>query len=51
MSHSGPALYRPPKKGLPEQRPKYNMYEQNGGTGGNGMPVRYMATGPSGKNP
>ncbi|XP_016325360.1 thyroid receptor-interacting protein 6-like isoform X2 [Sinocyclocheilus anshuiensis] len=46
--HSGPALYRPPKKGLPDQRPKYNMYDQNGGTGGNGMPVRYMATGPSG---
>uniref|UniRef100_A0A672JYW5 Thyroid hormone receptor interactor 6 n=2 Tax=Sinocyclocheilus grahami TaxID=75366 RepID=A0A672JYW5_SINGR len=48
MSHSGPALYRPPKKGLPDQRPKYNMYDQNGGTGGNGMPIRYMATGPSG---
>uniref|UniRef100_A0A8C1WJS7 Thyroid hormone receptor interactor 6 n=1 Tax=Cyprinus carpio TaxID=7962 RepID=A0A8C1WJS7_CYPCA len=51
MSHSGnsgPALYRPPKKGLPDQRPKYSMYDQNGGTGGNGMPVRYMATGPSG---
>ncbi|XP_016398640.1 thyroid receptor-interacting protein 6 isoform X2 [Sinocyclocheilus rhinocerous] len=46
--HSGPALYRPPKKGLPDQRPKYNLYDQNGGTGGNGMPVRYMATGPSG---
>ncbi len=51
MSHSGPALYRPPKKGLPDQRPKYNMYDQNGGTGGNVMPIRYMATGPSGKSP
>lgn len=48
MSHSGPAHYRPPKKGLPDQRTKYNMYDQNGGTGGNGMPIRYMATGPSG---
>lgn len=49
MSHTGPAVYRPPKKGVPDQRPKYSMYDQNGGTGGNSMPVRYMATGPSGK--
>lgn len=48
MSHTGPAIYRPPKKGLPDQRPKYSMYDQNGGTGGNSMPVRYMAIGPSG---
>ncbi|XP_055053599.1 thyroid receptor-interacting protein 6 isoform X1 [Misgurnus anguillicaudatus] len=48
MSHTGPAIYRPPKKGLPDQMPMYSMYDQNGGTGGNGMPVRYMATGPSG---
>ncbi|TRY55525.1 hypothetical protein DNTS_014038 [Danionella cerebrum] len=47
MSHTGPALYRPPKKGLPDQRPKYSMYDQNGAPGGNGMPVRYMATGPT----
>ncbi|XP_051510135.1 thyroid receptor-interacting protein 6-like [Myxocyprinus asiaticus] len=50
MSHTGPALYRPPKKVLPDQRSKYSMYDQNGGPGGNSMPVRYMATGPSGGN-
>ncbi|XP_051561209.1 thyroid receptor-interacting protein 6-like isoform X2 [Myxocyprinus asiaticus] len=50
MSYTGAAFYRPPKKVLPDQRPKYSMYDQNGGQGGNGMPVRYMATGPSGGN-
>lgn len=47
MSHTGPAIYRPLKKG--DQRPKYSMYDQTGGSGGNSMPVRYMAGGPSGK--
>ncbi|KAF7706502.1 hypothetical protein HF521_019756 [Silurus meridionalis] len=48
MSHSGPAFYRPPKKGPPDQRAKYGGYDQNGPAGGNSVPSRYMATGPSG---
>lgn len=49
MSHSGPAFYRPPKKGPPDQRAKYGVYDQNGAAGGNGVPSRYIATGPSGE--
>ncbi|KAF4089110.1 hypothetical protein AMELA_G00062570 [Ameiurus melas] len=48
MSHSGPAFYRPPKKGPPDQRAKYGVYDQNGAAGGNGVPSRYIATGQSG---
>ncbi|XP_035524207.1 lipoma-preferred partner homolog [Morone saxatilis] len=50
MSHSaGSAIYRAPnKKGMPDFRPKYGPYDQNGGGGGGGMANRYMATGPTG---
>ncbi|XP_028820856.1 thyroid receptor-interacting protein 6-like isoform X1 [Denticeps clupeoides] len=49
MSHTGPSYYRPPKMVPADQRPKYGMYEQNGGPGGGGgMPTRYLATGPTG---
>ncbi|XP_030636045.1 thyroid receptor-interacting protein 6 isoform X1 [Chanos chanos] len=49
MSHAGPSVYRPPKKISPsDQRPKYGVYDQNGGAGGNPLPVRYMATGSTG---
>lgn len=50
MSHAGSAYYRPPKKGPSDQRPKYSVYDQNGATGGHSVPMRYMATGPSGEN-
>lgn len=49
MSHSGPTFYRPPKKGPPDQRAKYSVYDQNGAAGGNGVPSRYITTGPSGE--
>lgn len=49
MSHFGPAFYRPPKKGPPDQRTKYGVYDQNGAAGGNGVPSRYIATGASGE--
>lgn len=49
MSHSGPAFYRPPKKGPPDHRAKYGVYDQNGAAGGNGVPSRYIPTGPSGE--
>ncbi|XP_062850350.1 lipoma-preferred partner homolog isoform X2 [Trichomycterus rosablanca] len=48
MSHSGPAFYKPTKKGLPDQKPRYGVYDQNRAAGGNSVPTRYMATGPSG---
>ncbi|XP_026887140.2 thyroid receptor-interacting protein 6 isoform X1 [Electrophorus electricus] len=48
MSHTGAAFYRPPKKGPPDQRPKYGVYDQNGATGGNSVPARYIATAPPG---
>lgn len=49
MAHSGPSFYRPPKKGPSDQRAKYGVYDQNGAAGGNGVPSRYIATGPSGE--
>lgn len=48
MSHTaGSAVYRAPnKKGTSDFRPKYGLYDQNGG--GGGIANRYMATGPTG---
>ncbi|KAL0970299.1 hypothetical protein UPYG_G00240030 [Umbra pygmaea] len=45
MSHSGPAMYRQsPKAVSSDPRPKYGVYDQNGGV----MATRFIATGPTG---
>ncbi|KAJ8008304.1 hypothetical protein DPEC_G00103450 [Dallia pectoralis] len=45
MAHSGPAVYRQtPKNVSSDPRPKYGVYEQNGGV----MATRFIASGPAG---